>query len=749
MSAHKPYSASVWKDIQACGLAVEASLQRSGVALTMGGEPTFVPTQPDGAEWQTAALGPTKLTYARQLAHALIRTAFPGSVILETSGKHYPGEPLPRWALLVQRRATGEPLWQDLSLLAADTTPGKHTLAKADKFLAALAKALGLTAAHPLPFAETAAPETIIGHVLPLDHVNDTWITDDWTSAFSPTPPPATRHSPLIPLFPGDSPAGLRLPLGQLAEKNLRRALTAEIRTGTLTIFIPPLLLASYVELIGKIEAALVSTKISGVVLAGYVPPPDAALPTIGLASDPGVLEINLAPCATWADYDLQLTQLYAAAAEIGLCARKLQLNGREVGTGGGAHLVFGAPPGLYSPFFAFPALLPSVIRYFQRHPSLSYAFTGAYMGPSSQAPRIDESTYEALYELEIACSAAETLGSPQNLTLYDLLFRDLLMDRSGNTHRAEISVDKLWNPFSPNGRLGLVEFRAFETHPQSAVQSLTALFIRAILARLCVAPLSAPFIRWAGELHDRFFLPAFVWQDLVAICDDLQAHGLPFDPEWLRAPWEFRFPKVGQLAFETKTQDPKPKSKNSVIEFRQALEAWPLLGESPNAGTVARTVDASLDRLEVCVPDAKLLEAGLLLVNGLPCEFRQAAPSESPLATRHPPLTPAACGIRYRAFYLTPSLQPHVPVHAPLLIEWVDRTTMAVVAAARWHVWNPRNLDYTARPTTDTDAAHRRAERWEPWTHTVGQSRFIPKIDFPPEGRHTLDLRRYPSQSR
>jgi uncharacterized protein (DUF2126 family) len=487
--------------------------------------------------------------------------------------------------------------------------------------------------------------------------------------------------------------------------------------------------------LLQKIEAAFVALQLTGVVLAGYAPPPEAALPTVGLASDPGVLEINVSPCATWADYDHQLAQLFAAAAAGGLCARKLQYNGREVGTGGGAHLVFGGPAGLLSPFFAFPALLPSIIRYWQHHPALSYAFTGAYLGPSSQAPRIDESTFEALYELEIACAGAENFGSPQNLALFDLLFRDLLMDRSGNTHRAEISVDKLWNPWAPNGRLGLVEFRAFETHPAPAVQSVTALFIRAILARLVAAPFQSPFVRWAGELHDRFFLPAFVWEDLAAICADLKSHGIAFDPAWLRAPWEFRFPKVGELRLPLSNL--KSEISDPTLVVRQALEAWPLLGESPNAGTVARTVDSSLDRLEAHLADRKLLEHGLLLVNGLPCEFRATADGG------------AACGIRYRAFYLTPSLQPHLPVHAPLLLEWVDRTTFIVVAAARWHVWNPTHTAYPAVPADDAAAAVRRAERWQPWPHTVGQMRFVPKIDFPPEGHHTLDLRRYPAQAR
>jgi uncharacterized protein (DUF2126 family) len=722
-----PYSEAAWRGVLGCADGVEALLAQHGVQLTMGGEPTFVPTVPDGAEWQTAALGPTKLAYARRFARELVRSAFPGAVVLETSAKHYPGEPLPRWALLVQRLADGRPLWRDITRLRSNTEAGPHAVADADRFVQALARALGIAPERALPLSELEQPQQPIGYVLPLDHVAENaaparWVTDDWRAVFGSDP---------IALFVGESPAGLRLPLGKLGEKNLRRALTAEVRQGTLIVFVPPLLLESYVVLLAAIERTLDQLALRDVILAGYAPPPDPALPTIGLASDPGVLEINVAPCATWRDFDAQLEQLFAAARAVGLCARKLQFNGREVGTGGGAHLVFGGPSGMQSPFLTYPALLPSVIRYWQRHPALSYAFTGAYMGPSSQAPRIDESTYEALYELEVACAGAESFGSPQNLPLFDLLFRDLLMDRSGNTHRAEISVDKLWNPFAPNGRLGLVEFRAFETHPQRSVQALTALFVRAILARLCAEPYREPFIRWNGELHDRFFLPAFVWEDLVAVCEDLRRHGIPFDPEWLRIPWAWRFPQLGEFVLTDKTKG------EFRIELRQALEAWPLLGESPNAGTVARTVDSSVDRIEARVSDLRILEGGLLLVNGLPCEFRPTADGG------------AACGIRYRAFYFTPSLQPHVPVHAPLLIEWVDRATLNVIGGARWHVWNPRFEPYTELPKSDLAAASRCAERWESWPHTIGQSRFVPKIDFPPEGRHTLDLRRYPAQAR
>ncbi len=707
--------------ISSCAAAVEASLRRTDVAITMGGEPTFVPLQPEGAEWATAALGPTKLDYARRLALRLIRDTYRGAVLLETSGKHYPGEPLPRWTLLIQRRADGVPVWKNPRRLRGDTKPGKHRLLDARAVTQKLARLLGLGTKTIRPLA---TGKKACGYVLPLDHVEGAWITDDWSADFDGP----------IQLFPGDGFAGLRLPLGQLAEGRLRRALTVELRDGAVSVFVPPLLTDAYLALLEQIEAAFAAVKLTGCTLSGYAPPSDPNLPTMGLASDPGVLEINLAPCPDWTAYDRQLKDLYAAATKVGLIARKLNFNGRESGTGGGAHVVFGGPDGLYSPFFAFPHFLPSVIRYFQHHPALSFAFTGLYMGPSSQAPRIDESTYEALYELEIACAGAESMGHPPNLPQFDLLFRDLLMDRSGNTHRAEISVDKLYNPYAPNGRLGLVELRAFETHPEAATLSLIGLFLRAIFARLVGDPFKTPFIRWAGELHDRFLLPSFIWQDLQAIAADLAAHDIPFDVEWLRPYWEWRFPQLG--AFKLAYQDKAKKSHDAEVVFRQALEAWPLLGESPNAGTVARTVDSSMDRIEVAVSDPELLERGIMLANGFPCEFRSADDT-------------TACGIRFRAFHLYPSLHPHIPVHAPLLLEWVDKATLTVVAAARWHVWNPVGTPYATRPTDEKEARARHAARWEDWPHTIGQSRWIPEISFPPEGRYTLDLRRYHAQSR
>ncbi|MEQ1857860.1 MAG: transglutaminase family protein, partial [Longimicrobiales bacterium] len=293
--ANAPYTAGRWKKILACGRSVEASLERSGVLLTMGGEPTFVPSSPDGAEWLTDALGPTKLGYARRLGHELVRTAFPGAVLLETSGKLYPSEPLPRWALLIQWLADGSPIWRDLRRLRADGQSGANAPGTCGTFIVSLARALALDPARVLPLAEAHEPNETLGFVLPLDHDGAKWITDDWA--------PYLGTGPVV-LVDGDSVAGLRLPLGELGDDSVRRALTAEVRDGALTIFVPPLLLADYVALLSAIESTLERLDLGDVVLAGYAPPPDPALPTVGLASDPGVLEVNLSPCATWAEYD-------------------------------------------------------------------------------------------------------------------------------------------------------------------------------------------------------------------------------------------------------------------------------------------------------------------------------------------------------------------------------------------------------------------------------------------------------------
>lgn len=702
------------KQLLRCAEAADRILIDRNLNLTMGGEPTFIPLDPKGPEWHTAALGPEKLPYAQKMAHALIEHFCPGGIPLFTYGKWYPGEPIPRWTLrIIWDSRPDKPFWKNRRLLAKNITNAKATIDLAT-ISRAVAEALGLEK-HLIPLTEVD-DDSVAAFALPLDQVEGEWISTTW---FPDAEPP--------PLIPGDSLAGLRLPLNQVGEDQLKRAMVFQIIDHQVIFFIPPLWEKSFRELVSLLEDLVSRLKPGPVQLAGYAPEGTGPMvQEIGLASDPGVLEVNLAPCRDWSAYARQVEALYQVAHKIGLVARKIQFNGTIAGTGGGAHLCFGGPTQETSPFFVDPALLPGIIRYWQRHPALSYAFTGLFLGPGSQAPRVDETAFETLYELEIACSGAARLGNPQNRYLYDLLFRDLLMDRSGNPHRSEISVDKLHNPNAPNGKLGLIEFRAFETHPDPDVMNRIALFIRCIIAMLSRQPYDQPFQRWQGELHDRFFLPAFITEDLADIIADLNAAGIPYKASWLSEAITFRFPEYGQL---------KVGGKN-IVRFRQALEGWPLLGEQSEGATTSRSVDSSMDRIEARLENSEWDEKGILLVNGIPVRFRHGSGV-------------AAAGIRYKAFYLNPSLHPHIPVHSPLLLEWVDRETMTVQAAARWHNWNPSNEPYPGRPKDEDEAADRRRQRWEAYPNTVGQQRFIPAIDFPPEGQYTLDLRRYPAQAR
>jgi uncharacterized protein (DUF2126 family) len=340
-------------------------------------------------------------------------------------------------------------------------------------------------------------------------------------------------------------------------------------------------------------------------------------------------------------------------------------------------------------------------------------------MGPSSQAPRVDESTYEAMYELGIACQGAEKMAS--NPYLYAMLFRDLLLDKSGNTHRAEVSVDKLWNPYAPNGALGILEFRAFETMPEARMLSLIGLFIRSILCALIAKPCTSPFRPWGLELHDRFFLPSTVWEDATQVVAFIRSQGLPFELDWLRPIWEFRFPMAGEL----------PLPGGGKLEVRHALEAWPLLGEQPSDGGTARNVDSSTDRVEIRLSSKTLLSKGRLFINGHPASFRPG-----PV---HPVL-----GVRYRSFYCVPGLHPHVGNQSPLLLEWTNAKGI-VQTAVRYHSWSPSGRSYPSRPSTPQEAQPRCDERWESVTTTLGEKRKLPansKSKSAPLPPFTLDLR-------
>lgn len=699
-------------EINALAAVLESKLKARDVTLTMGGEPTYIVAQPDADEWNNSAMGEQKLGYARRMTAELIRDVYPEALAMQVFGKWYPGEALPRWVFMTLHAIQGEPLWPETERLMLDDIKGANRPKAASKLIDGIAKALGLEN-KVLEAFEQASKETdtsLAGWVLPLDFEKDAWVSAKW---------PFTHDKP-IELFVGDSPVGLRLPLGDLPKKCSRKALTVEVRRGAIEVFIPPLELTAFRILIKLIRSLANEANLSDLLLCGYAPSEtDDELVVLGLAADPGVLEVNLPPSKTWQDYDNILLQCTKAAAAVELQLTKLQLNGVVYGTGGGSHLTFGGENLDTNPFLQEPKRIASVLRYWQRHPALSYFFTGQHVGPGSQAPRVDEGPRHGLYELEVACEGLEGATTPPDGPSIDQFLKNLLTDSSGNTHRAELCFDKFYNLASPNGLLGIVEFRAFETFGQAKWMSLAALFIRAVIVRLFESPFTEPLKRFGPELHDRYFLPAFLWEDIQEICADLQAHGLPFDAQWLLPILDFRSPSVGVLDIP-----------NGSIDLRQAFESWPLMAEESRGSSTVRVVDNSTDRLQLTLSGAGLLETGELRVNGVRVPFEEVDGL-------------LICGLRYKCASAYPALHPHVPIQSPLLLEWVEKSSGKTVSAARYHYWNPDATAYKGRPKDSSVAAKRRAARWKIAPDLIGRVAESMEPRLAPEYRFTLDLRR------
>jgi uncharacterized protein (DUF2126 family)/transglutaminase-like putative cysteine protease len=595
--------------------------------------------------------------------------------------------------------------------------------------------------------------DSALGMRLPLDSLP--WMVDPhkkWqpeTDPFAPLPPLPDMHAKPTPgstakYQTAKSPASNKAPSW---EEIPHTAVTLEIRQGCLYCFFPPLQVTEhYLRLLSAIEATAAALKMP-VVIEGYPPPSDPRLEKLLVTPDPGVIEVNIHPSSSWPEMVEKTTLLYEEAHACRLTAEKFMLDGRHTGTGGGNHMTLGgATPG-DSPFLRRPDLLQSLITYWQHHPALSYFFSGMFIGPTSQSPRVDEARHETLYELEIAFTQVPP-GTVVQPWLVDRLFRNLLVDITGNTHRAEICIDKLYSPTGSAGRQGLVELRAFEMPPHARMSLVQQLLVRSLILRFWEDPYRHALIRWGTTLHDRFMLPHYVWEDLREVCTDLQNHGILFQLEWLTPFSEFRFPEHGHVQIG-----------DVQIELRAAIEPWHVLGEEVTGSGTARYVDSSIERLQVKVTG---MTPGRHI---LACNGRRV-----PLQTTRAPDTQVA-GVRYRAWQPPSALHPTIPVHSPLTFDLIDTWNGRSIGGCTYHVMHPGGRNSEVFPVNAWEAEARRQSRFTTTGHSQpestpptppsiigvpvapGEGRFVargsgeypwqaPYDEEQPDYPHTLDLR-------
>ncbi len=512
----------------------------------------------------------------------------------------------------------------------------------------------------------------------------------------------------------------LRRPVsGQSAPWVIRTALCVEPRDGRLHVFMPPVATAEdYLDLVAGIETAVTEMGVP-IIIEGETPPRDPRLNKLAVTPDPGVIEVNLHPSKTWAELVDRTTTLYEEARQTRLGTEKFMIDGRHTGTGGGNHIIIGGETPPDSPILRRPDLLRSLLAYWQNHPSLSWLFSGLFVGPTSQAPRIDEARNDSLYELDLAFQQVPGPNQWIPPWLVDRLFRNLLIDSSGNTHRAEFSIDKLYTPDSASGRLGLVEMRAFEMPPHSQMSLAQHLLLRGLISKFWQQPYNNGLVRWGTDIHDRWMLPHFCETDFKDVIRDLGEAGYPFEFDWFAPHFEFRFPRIGDLA-----------ARDIEIELRTALEPWHVLGEEAGAGGTVRYVDSSLERLQV-------------KAHGLAGD-RFAVACNGRLLPIHPTGTngEGVAGVRYRAWQPPNCLHPNIGSHSPLVFDIVDTWNSRSLGGCTYHVAHPGGLSYDTFPVNSYEAESRRLSRFFRFGHTPGpiQPRAVERNpDFP----FTLDLRR------
>ncbi|BDA80578.1 IMP dehydrogenase [Leptospira kobayashii] len=783
-----PYAEEDWKRIQNLGESIDKRIKKNDIRLTIGGEPTFVSTEnKDAPEWNFDALGFEKYSRSEQLMKRLKNHYAKGGVVQYGQGKWYPGEPLPRWAMIAYWRLDGEKIWESEHLLADDRYVGSSTADDARRFASVLAENLRLSqdTIHPgyednlyylwqegnLPDAEEDLLKDLdqynklerqrilsvlekginreVGYMIPLEYnaFNRNWFSQKWNF----------KRKKLY-LIPGDSPMGYRLPLNSLtgskvypyqedpafirpplpkrkdleqiraakaleASYNIpytdytRTAICIEPRNGNLRVFLPPVsTLEGWLDLILQIEKTAEMTDLP-IVLEGYEAPVDSRLNRFKITPDPGVIEVNLHPSYNFGEIVEKTKTLYEEAEQIKLTAEKFMLDGRHSGTGGGNHITVGGATVQDSPFLRKPSLLRSMIAFWQNHPGLSYLFSGLFIGPTSQSPRIDEARNDSLHELKIAFQQVDSSRFTPPW-LIDRLFRNILVDLTGNTHRTEISIDKLFDPGSYTGRLGLVEMRAFEMPPHYQMSVVQQAFVMAILCKFWESPYYGQPINWGTELHDRFMLPYFVYKDFKEVIRSLQNSGFAFIEKDFDPFFEFRFPQYG-VSFLDGMQ----------IELRMALEPWNVLGEENTSQGTSRGVDSAVERLQVKVTGFHT-DRYVMSCNGFEVPLQPTGTTGEYVA-----------GVRFKAWATVFTLHPHLPAQQSLVFDIYDKWNDRSLGGCTYHVSHPGGLSYGNFPVNGYEAESRRISRF--WTHGHKVGKSLPPIRLENKAfPSTLDLR-------
>jgi uncharacterized protein (DUF2126 family) len=434
---------------------------------------------------------------------------------------------------------------------------------------------------------------------------------------------------------------------------------------------------------------------------------------------DPGVIETNIHPAKTWPEIVERSTQLYQVARETGLATEKFMLDGRHIGTGGGNHVVMGGAEPADSPFLRRPDLLKSMLGFWHNHPSLSFLFAGLFIGPSSQHPRIDEARQDSINELEIAF---QQVSREQNTPpwLVDRLFRNILTDMTGNGHRTEFCIDKMYDPGSASGRRGLVEFRAFEMPPHAEMSAVQVLLMRSAIAAFWEQPYDRKLIRWGTRLHDEFLLPHYATADFKESLAELGRLGFPLAPEWFAPHLEFRFPQIGETTL-----------RDMNIELRHALEPWHVLGEEQVTGGTARYVDSSAERVQAKVT-GWVHERYTLACNGAALPLQ---PTETP--------GEYVAGVRFKAWQPYSALHPTIHAQVPLVFDVYDNWSGRSIGGMTHHVVHPGGRAYDDFPVNSNAAEARRRSRFFATGHHIGPME-APKPVAGPEYPRTLDVRRY-----